>query len=316
VAVAAAAIATVAVAAALVIESRGPVAVSAQPSPSGSPLPSTQPMSAAGLLVARGGALSVTDEVGDVVPVEGAPEQVRTVSAGGGRILVSTTDGARSVADPSVGAAPRPWRALPVESIGAARAPGAIPVALSLDGSRVALVDGGPEVLSLQLRIFQVALGTTTAHRIQLSATGGVAWIDRATVGLEVLGNGQRSTIATVDVATGVATERRANGFSLSAAADGRRLAAIDVVSGLPGVHGADAWLNGVAADDLAVPLPIGALAERVALSPDGARLAMVVAGPDGTHTLIACGLEAGHWRQIKAFRLAGDAPVSIAWLQ
>jgi hypothetical protein len=188
--------------------------------------------------------------------------------------------------------------------------------ALSHDGLRLATVNGGPELPTLDLRVVDVITGETSFHEIELSANGAIAWCDGATLALEVLGKSQRSTVATIDVTTWQATERRVNLLSMSSSADGRRLAAIDVVSGLAGVHDSTAWLDGEPGGDPPLPTHEDSLADAIALNPAGDRVAIVVVDPDGTRTLILAGLAVGRWETIASIHPPDDNPLSIAWLE
>jgi hypothetical protein len=282
------------------------------PAPPGSPaLPSRSP---AGLLLAAGGELFVTDSAGSIVRFDGPAAKVRSVSAAAGRIVAATADGDLVISDPpAIAATARTWRMLPAA---AADRNGSPIVALSHDGGRLASVSGGPEVPTLDLRVVDVVSSEASDHQIELSANGAFAWIDGAMLALEVLGKARRSTIATVEVTTWRATERRANLLSLSCSAEGRRLAAIDIVSGLPGVHDTTDWLDGEAGDDPPLPISGGSIAETIALSPGGDRVAVAVVDPVGKRTLIVAALAGGRWETIAAIRPPDDNPISFAWLE
>jgi hypothetical protein len=71
--------------------------------PPGRPTPASR--SPAGLLVAAGGTLFVTDTAGSVVPFDGPAAKVRSVSAAAGRVVAATGDGDILISDP-----PRPRR--------------------------------------------------------------------------------------------------------------------------------------------------------------------------------------------------------------
>jgi hypothetical protein len=279
----------------------------------GSPTPASR--STAGLLVAAGGALFVTDTAGSIVRFDGPTAKIRSVSAAAGRVVAATTDGDLLVSDPpAIAPTARAWRALAAAVTDRGRSPIA---ALSHDGGRLATVSGGPEMATLELRIVDVVTGEAAVHQIELSANGAIAWIDGATLALEVLGKKTRgSPVATVDVTTWRATERQANLLSMSCSADGRRLAAIDVVSGLPGVHDTTDWLNGEAAGDPPLPIPEGSFGDAIALSAAGDRIAIVVLDPDGRRSLILAAFAAGRWDRIAMIRPPDANAISIAWLE
>jgi hypothetical protein len=255
----------------------------------------------------------VTDVAGALVRFDGPSQNVAWVSVGGGRIVATTVDGSFVMSDrPEKEAPARTWRAPPVAALELRGRPIA---AVSHDGTRLAVVRGGPEIPTLDLRLLDIATAHVTTHRVDLNANGAIAWIDATTLAVEVLGHDGQSTIATVDGTTGRAKLRTANGLSVSVSADGRRLAAIEVVTARAGVHDATAWLDGAVGADPPLPVPAGSIAETVALSPAGTRVAVVASDPAGQRSLILAASIDGRWQQVASVALPGPGPVSIAWL-
>ncbi len=249
--------------------------------------PSPVPPGVAGLLVAAGGPLRITDEGGGLVPFDGPSAASVAVTAAAGVVVATADDGAVAVSLP--GPAPREWRPLELAPIAA----GAVRLlSLAPDGRSIAVVVGDPQGPSFDLRIVDPGTGTTRSLSVPRGLNGAPAWLGPGTVAVDVIEADGSSAIASVEIASGAVTDRRGTGTIVAASADGEQVAIDDASTGDVLVGDRAAWESeaGDGMIRLAGPGAVGV--DHLAMSPDGARLAVVRRGDGGVgvELLRSCG--------------------------
>ena len=267
--------------------------------------------SLAGLAIASPGSISLTNAAGEPVPLDGAPVDVRHVSAASGRIAVMTADTELLIADPAPKGESRIWRPLTFEA-SSGRTPSGMD--LSPDGTAIAIVLGDPETPGLELVTMDVATGSDDVQAVDLMANGPPAWLSPEIVLLEVIRPDQQSGTATLDRTTGAITVTDAQGFGPSPTRDASHVAMV----GTAGIVIAEAagWLAGdpIAAPALAPPVDSSVL--DVALDADGTRLAVVYAASSGAAASVVILRRSGAaWESATTVPVPGDVVVSIDWL-
>jgi hypothetical protein len=269
--------------------------------------------SIAGLAVAASGRLTLTNANGALDPVPAPPDEVRVATAGSGRIVAAQVNDQFFVSDASAVGKARAWRQLRVDV-----PPDALPAGIDLspDGRTLAIVLGDPETPRLGLVTVDVETGATTQRSVELMANGPLSWLQPDELALEVIRPDQHSGIATIDPTSGAITLTDARGIAPSATRDGSQIAVADTSSGLV-VTDRATWLAGGPADVPGIPGPADSTIQDVALDADGTRLAVVyVANADGSASVAILRLTGTTWENVSSIPVAGDAPVSIDWLE
>lgn len=235
------------------------------------------PESLAGLAIGSSGAMGVTDSEGRLAPVAGPQGDVRRVSAANGRLAVLMADDQLFLADaPEAGGSWR-WRPLTVE-LPSARTPAGMD--LSLDGGTLAIALGDPDTRGLDLLTVDVETGETAIRSIDLALNGPPTWFGPNLVVLEVIRPDDHAGIVVIDPATGDVTVTKAEGIEPSVIRDGNRIAVV----GPSGVVITDAagWLEGAAAEAVALSSPDDSTILDIAIDADGTGLAVVYAANSG----------------------------------
>ena len=283
----------------------GPSAVSAGPT-------STQVSEPAvdGLLIAWSGPLQVTDDTGALGAFPRSPDEVRAVAAGAGRIVAVSPPLEAVTADAF--ASPVRWQ--PIDLSGAGD-PLTTQVAVSPDGRRMAMVSGAMQEDTFELVVVDLPGGAIRRLRIPRGANGPPAWLDEKTVVVDVITRAGASGLAAIDVADGGVSDHAGPGIEASFSADGSRVVLIadggDVL-----VEDGTAWRTGGAGGAVRLPGRSDQTTERVAMSPDGARVAVVRSSTTRPRTVEIWLLVNGEWTQAAAIPIGGDGAATIAWLR
>ncbi|HEX5825515.1 MAG TPA: hypothetical protein VFY18_13735 [Candidatus Limnocylindrales bacterium] len=269
------------------------------------------PPASDGLLVATGGPLQVTDGSGDLAAFDGPEDPVVAVTASGGHVVAATAAGPLVTSSGAGGK--RTWLVLDIPG---APGPDFSLMAISPIGKRLALVVGEPQGASFDLVIADIGVGTSRSFAIERGLNGAPTWIGPGTIAIDVIKPAGASAIAAIDAGSGVVTDDALPGRVVSATLDGTLLALDDpetgeVLVGEAGVGGLDQ-----AARIAHLAGPPGSAVDGLALSPDGGRLAVVRRTDAGLASIETYRrLEQG-WTGVRTLNVAGDGPVSLAWLQ
>jgi hypothetical protein len=268
--------------------------------------------SLAGLVVAASGRLMVTGATGELAPLPAAPDGVRVATAASGRIVAALVNGQFLVSDAPTAGQARAWRQL---SVGVPPGTPSSGIDLSADGRTLAIVLGDPETPRLDLVTVDIEAGATNRRSVELMANGPPSWLRPDQLALEVIGPDQHSAIATIDPASGAMTVTEAQGIAPSATRDGSQIAVADTPSGLV-VTDPATWLAGGPVAVPGIHGPDDSTIQDVALDADGTRLAIVyVANADSSASIEILRLTGTSWESVASIPVAGDAPVSIDWL-
>jgi hypothetical protein len=267
--------------------------------------------SIAGLVVAASGRLMVTSAPGELAPVPAAPDRVRVATAANGRIVAALVNGQFFVSDAPAAGQARAWRHLSVDVPPGTPSSG---IDLSPDGRTLAIVLGDPETPSLDLVTVDVEAGATNRRSLELMANGPPSWLRPDQLALEVIGRDQHSAIATIDPTSGAMTLTDAQGIAPSASRDGSQIAVADTPSGLV-VTDPATWMAGGPAAVPGIPGPADSTIQDVALDADGTRLAIVYVAADSSASIEILRPTGTAWKSVSSIQIAGDAPVSIDWL-
>jgi hypothetical protein len=268
-----------------------------------------QPPSVDGLLVAADGLLLVTNPAGQLVAFDGPSGPAISVAASDGRVVVAIDGGALVTSSKS--STTRSWQPLPAPVLG-----GAVRfMALSPTGRTLALAEGDPEASSFELVLLDLGSGTSRSIAVDRGLNGPPAWIGPGTVAIDVIKPNGSSAIAAVDVTTGALVDDAFGGIAVSASDDRRHVAVDDRATGDVLVGELDGQALGPLQRVTRLVGPAGAGVDVLAMSPDGTRLAVIRRADPGAASLeLYRRLEQG-WTSRRIISLAGDGPVSIAWL-
>ena len=269
------------------------------------------PPSVAGILVATGGPLQVTDGSGGLVAFDGPAEPVVAVTASDGRVVAATVDGRLITSSGSGGT--RTWEDVDVPADARLRLP---LIAVSPLGKKLAMAVGALQGASFDLLLVDVGLGTTRSISVGRGLNGPPAWIGPGIVALDVIKPNGDSAVATIDIGSGAVTDDALPGHVVSATIDGKRLALDAPATG--GVLGGETPTpgGGPPGDVVRLPGPAGSGVESLAMSPAGGRLAVVRRADGGSASVeLYRAVDAG-WSKVRTIELDGDGPVSVAWLQ
>jgi hypothetical protein len=263
------------------------------------------------LLVATGGPLRVTDAPGTLVPFGGPPDPVVAVTASDGHVVAATVGGALVTSNGSSGQ-PRTWRGLDVP---AAASGGPPLIALSPLGKELALAVGDAQGARFDLIVLDVGAGTSRSIAVERGLNGPPAWIGPSTVAIDVIGADGESVIAMIDVERTAIGEAAVAARALSATLDGQRIA-VDDPSGDVLIGDVATWQRGRLDAMTRVHGPPGSGVESLAISPNGDRLAVVRRSEPGGASIELLRALGQDWTSVRTLSLAGDGPLSIAWLQ
>jgi len=263
------------------------------------------------LLVATGGPLQVTDASGTLVPFDGPPDPVVAVTASDGHVVAATAGGALVTSNGSSGP-PRTWRGLDVP---AAAGGGPPLIALSPLGREIALAVGDPQGARFDLIVLDVGTGTSRSIAVERGLNGPPSWIGPSTVAIDVIGADGESELAMIDVERTAMAEVAVAARALSATLDGQRIA-VDDPGGDVLIGDVATWRSGTLGAMTRLHGPPGSGVENLALSPNGDRLAVVRRSEAGAASIELFRALEQDWTSVRILTLAGDGPLSIAWLQ
>jgi hypothetical protein len=188
-------------------------------------------------------------------------------------------------------------------------------MALSPIGKELAFAVGDPQGERFDLVILDVATGASRAIAVEPGLNGPPSWIGPSAVAIGVIGPDGNSEIATLDVNRGGVTDASAAAGVISATVDGLRVA-VDDPSGDVLIGKTATWRSGSLDSMTRLHGPAGSGVERLAMSPDGHRLAVVRRDDAGTASIeLFHDLEQG-WSSVRMLTVPGDGVVSVAWLQ
>ncbi|HEV7808992.1 MAG TPA: hypothetical protein VGO64_00220 [Candidatus Limnocylindrales bacterium] len=274
---------------------------------------SSQPgsLGAAGLLVAANGRVQETTDDGTLVPFDAPAERIRAAVAAGDRVLVVGVDGRTWV---STGAAAAgSWAALHASVAGPAAGP---LIALSPNGTALAAARGDPQAARFDLDLIDVPGGTARRIPVARGLNGPPTWLGQTIVVVNLIPPGGSSGLAAIDVATGAITDAVGPGIDLTASADGSSVAVIDNRGGVL-VGAAGQWRAGavetLARLEVAGGAP-GSVAERVAMSSDGLRVAIVRRRADDAADVEIWLLDDRSWSRASVLERVTRGSVSVAW--
>jgi len=302
-----------AIVAAIVLAGCGSPGPSASPAGSFSPpvtFSASPEPSVGGLLIAWSGPIQVTDETGALGALPRSPAEVSAVAAGSGRIVAISPPVKAFTADAL--ASPVEWQPIDLSAAGDRLT---TLVAVSADGRRMAMVGGAMQADAFDLDTVDLPGGPIHRLTIPRGANGPPAWLDDKTVVVDVITRAGASGLAAIDISNGAVTDRFGPGIEASFSADGSRVALIadggDVL-----VANAQSWRSGLLDGSVGLPGRSDQTAERVAISPDGTRVA-VVRSSTTRPTIVEIWLFAnGAWAEAVAIPVGGDGPATIAWLR
>jgi hypothetical protein len=263
------------------------------------------------LLVATGGLLQVTDASGTLVPFDGPPDPVVAVTASDGHVVAATAGGALMTSNGSSGP-PRTWRGLDVP---AAAGGGPPLIALSPLGREIALAVGDPQGARFDLIVLDVGTGTSRSIAVERGLNGPPSWIGPSTVAIDVIGADGESELAMIDVERTAMAEVAVAARALSATLDGQRIA-VDDPGGDVLIGDVATWRSGTLGAMTRLHGPPGSGVENLALSPNGDRLAVARRSEAGAASIELFRALEQDWTSVRILTLAGDGPLSIAWLQ
>ena len=289
----------------------GPAPATPAPSASArsSPAPAAEP-TLDGLLVAGRGPLLVTDATGSLVRFE--PPSTRAVAVTASAGVVVTIDESGDAALFDTVASGRDWKAL-----GLPAAAGS-PVRLAAVGPRgreLAIVAGEAQGASFDLVVLPLDGGPS--HRISVARglNGAPSWLGPTTVAIDVIRADGGSGIATIEVSTGVVTDRPGPATIVASTPDGILVAIDDPLTGDVLVGDPAAWRANAVGAMTRIHGPPASGAERLAISADGLRLA-VVRRIDAGSTIEILTRGAVEWRSVRRLAMPGDGPISVAWIE
>jgi len=263
------------------------------------------------LLVATGGLLQVTDASGTLVRFDGPPDPVIAVTASDGHVVAATAGGALMTSNGSSGP-PRTWRGLDVP---AAAGGGPPLIALSPLGREIALAVGDPQGARFDLIVLDVGTGTSRSIAVERGLNGPPSWIGPSTVAIDVIGADGESELAMIDVERTAMAEVAVAARALSATLDGQRIA-VDDPGGDVLIGDVATWRSGTLGAMTRLHGPPGSGVENLALSPNGDRLAVARRSEAGAASIELFRALEQDWTSVRILTLAGDGPLSIAWLQ
>jgi hypothetical protein len=263
-----------------------------------------------GLLVADGGPLLVTDLTGSLGPFDGPRGPVARVVASDGVVVAVDPSGAAVTSDGS--ASPRTWRDLLLPSDAA---PGVPLVALSPLGKALAVAIGPPQGSSFDLAIQPLGVGNASTIHVERGLNGPPSWIGPGTVAIDVIEADGMAAIATIDVGTGVVTDRAGPGTTISSSLDAAHVAFDDPASGDVLVGDRAAWQHGPPGGLARIAASEGAGPDDLAMNAGGGRLAIVRRTDAGHDIEILRRTDDGTWSSLGTIHRAGDGPIVVAWL-
>jgi hypothetical protein len=312
--IAVAAVAVVFAALALGCEPRPPAPAASSPGvPSVAPsLPGTS--SAAGLLVADGGPIRITDANAQLVDFGEPTNPVDRVSAAGGTVVALAAGGVLLQSRLGGSDTPSTWQEIRA-SIGPAVQNRFAAVAPS--GLNLVVATGELQARSFELVVVDLATDTSRSIRVDRGLNGSPAWLGPGRIAIDATRPNGAAELVLVDPASGGLSVPSIVATAISATPDGRRLAVDDPTTG--DVLVGDTNSTGVgwaAGGPSSIQGSDGAGVESLALSAAGNRLAVVRRTGDHAATIVLLAEGSRGWAAVGSVDIHGDHAVSIAWLR
>jgi hypothetical protein len=263
-----------------------------------------------GLLIATNGRLLVSDAGGRLLEFDPAPGRVASVTAAAG--VVVAIDEAGEAAFMETKAAARSWTAmaLPADQHATVRL-----AALGPTGAELAIAAGDPQGPAFTLAILDIRTGASRAIPVNRGLNGPPSWLGPRTVALDVIRDAGHSGIATIELGSGVVTDRPGSATVASSSIDGTRLALDDPATGDVIVADVASWEAGALAAPKRIHGPPATGVDALAMAGDGSRLAIVRRSDAGGSVDVVV-RRGDAWRIVRSMTGLGDGPVSVAWLE
>ena len=268
----------------------------------------------AGLLVANGGPIRITDANDRLVDFAGPTEPVERLSAAGGTVVAVTAGGVLVQSRPGGAGAPGAWREIRAAfgPVGRIRLPAVGPT-----GTELAVATGDLQGAWFDLVVVDLGTDTGRAIRVDRGLDGSPAWLGPRRIAIEATRPNGVAALVIVDPAGGALSVPAITAAVVSSTPDGGRLAVDDPATGDVLVGETDAtgagWAQGapsrIAGSDAAG-------VEGLALSADGGRLAVVRRIGDQAATVVILAAGERGWAAIGSLEISGDHAISIAWLR
>jgi len=263
-----------------------------------------------GLLVTGDGALLVTEASGNLRAFDPAPGQVAAVTAAAGEIVVIDPDGQAARLDASaIGPA---WVPVPLP----AQQPRAVRLAvLAPGGTELAIASGDPQGVDFAVTVLDLTTGRSNSVPVDRGLNGPPSWLGPDTIAVDVIRDPGHSGIATIDVPSGVVTDRHGPGSVVVSSIDGSRLATDDPATGDVLIGDIASWEAGATRTMLRIPGPPATGVEALAMSGDGTRLA-VVRRSDTAGSIEILVRVGDDWRSVRTLTRSAEGPIVAAWLE
>jgi len=263
-----------------------------------------------GLLIATNGRLLISDAGGGLLDFEPAPGRVASVTAAAGVIVAIDEAGEAAFMDTQTGA--RSWTtlALPADRHATVRL-----AALGPTGVELAIAAGAPQGPAFVLTVLDIRSGAWRAIPVSRGLNGPPSWLGPATVAVDVIRDVGHSGIATIELGSGVVTDRPGSATVPSSSIDRTRLALDDPATGDVIVGDVASWEAGALDAPQRIHGPPATGVDALAMAGDGSRLAIVRRSDAGGSVDVVV-RRGDAWRIVRSMTGLGDAPISIAWLE
>ena len=270
--------------------------------------------SAAGLLVADGGPIRITDANAQLVDFAGPTDPVERVSAANGTVVAVVAGGVLMESRLDGSDAPSGWREIraAIGPAGGIRLPAVAP-----SGAELVVASGDLQAASFELVVVDLATDTSRSIRVDRGLNGSPSWLGPGRIAIDATTPNGAASLVMIDPATGELSVSPIMATAISATPDGRRLAVDDPATGDVLVGETDGpglgWAPGAPSRILGSD---AAGIESIALSADGERLAVVRRSGDNGATIVLLFRDERGWAAIGSLETTGDQAVSIAWLR
>ena len=268
-----------------------------------------------GLVVLRGGTLSIGTNDGAIARLDGPAGQSTGLSATKGRLIVRTAGPALAMADVDQAGGSLPeWHVVKLPMIDQ-RHQLSMPI-LSPRGDKVAVATAAVgRALTFDVVVSDLSGGASSSVSIDREANGPPVWIDDSNLlleGLPIQGGGR---FLRLNVVTGRIDPVANDGFGPAISGDGSLLAVASTDGSVVAVPAAG-WLTGHQPHEGSLADASGSVFE-LAVDSMGRRIAIGYADEAGDPASIAVVIrEGGAWRRrVVAVRIAAGAPAMLGWI-
>ena len=270
--------------------------------------------STAGLLVADGGPIRITDENAQLVDFAGPTNPVDRVSAASGTVVAIAAGGILLQTRLDGSDRPSTWQEIraPIGPAGGNRFP-----AVSPSGTDLVVATGELQAASFELVIVDLAMDTSRSIHIDRGLDGSPSWLGPRRIAVDAIQPNGAAALVIINPASGELSVPPIVATVIAATPDGRRLAADDPKTGDVLVGDTDSTGVGWAPDGPSrIQGSDRAGIESLALSAEGKRLAVVRRTGDHVATIVLLAEGDRGWAAIGSVEIRGDHAVSIAWLR